>query len=445
VVEGTALSHLRSLLDVQVQLAQSQCDRETRARGKLVSALESLEPGAVEQLNRSGEVVDNLGIEALVEMFMRIWQAEILRIRKSASEIDHPFEDHSAQNQSQKFQALLNKANHLSEELDQARTDNQSLHQDLIEAQSEIRTLKDQLLVCHQTIAASVENTPVEIRKTTSPQAVQPATDEPDWMVGWRSRRGFEREALFLRLLGETGLGRAPSVFREVARQANVKGTPNSIRDIARRLLEAGLVEVDDFWSKGGSSSGGRLPVIIRLSARGREAYHLLTRKEALPCEMDVMRQKHQSYEHAHLIIETAEFLEKENYRVMLSAPTAAGLSTNGTFKPDLVAIDQKDSIHYIEVERDTHKNSERLPKWRNFHAATGGKLYIICDNRTCMRATRNEITDVLLRHTPGDLHITNLADLRAGKRGEDGSIWLEKRLRRNSGQPFSNGENPTL
>jgi hypothetical protein len=65
----------------------------------------------------------------------------------------------------------------------------------------------------------------------------------------------------------------------------------------------------------------------------------------------------------------------------------------------------------------------------------------VICDNRTCMRAIRNEITNALLRYTPGDLYITNLADLRMGKRSDDGSIWLEKRLCRTA----ENGINPTF
>jgi hypothetical protein len=43
--------------------------------------------------------------------------------------------------------------------------------------------------------------------------------------------------------------------------------------------------------------------------------------------------------------------------------------------------------------ERDTNKNIEqRQAKWRNFHQASGGKMFVVCDNRSCMRNFRSEI-----------------------------------------------------
>lgn len=438
-VEDTALSHLRSLLDVQVQLAQQQGEREKRARGKLTAALESLEPGAVEQLNRSGQVIENLGIEALVDLFLQTWQVEVQRVRRSPQSDKPGHESTPTNRMSPGMQALADEALRLSAELDTAREQNHSIQQALNKSRSENQSLHDQLLLSQRTIAAVVENPPPDENGYETVEMQPPQVDEPEWMVQWRSGRGFTREAMFISTLGKTGLGRAPAVYKEAARRASVKGIPNSIRDIARRLEDAGLVEIDQSWAQGGRSSGGRMPDIIRLTERGKEAYRFLTGLDALPCELDLLRQKHQSYEHAHLIMETADFLEYEKFHVTFSVPTAAGLSTSGTFKPDLVAIDPESKVYYIEVERDTHKSSERLPKWRNFHAANGGILYVICDNRTCMRAIRNEITDGLLRHTPGDLYITNLADLRAGKRGYNDGIWLERRLRQNS------GANPTL
>jgi hypothetical protein len=66
-----------------------------------------------------------------------------------------------------------------------------------------------------------------------------------------------------------------------------------------------------------------------------------------------------------------------------------------------------------------------RQAKWRNFYQASGGKLFVVCDNRSCMRNIRSEI-NYCLGNRPLVVSLTNLADLQAGKRGDSDRIWLE-------------------
>jgi hypothetical protein len=71
----------------------------------------------------------------------------------------------------------------------------------------------------------------------------------------------------------------------------------------------------------------------------------------------------------------------------------------------------------------------QRQAKWRNFHQTSGGKMFVICDNRSCMRNIRSEI-NYCLGKISFAVSLTNLADLQACKRGEGDSIWLEVRNR---------------
>jgi hypothetical protein len=94
------------------------------------------------------------------------------------------------------------------------------------------------------------------------------------------------------------------------------------------------------------------------------------------------------------------------------------------------VPIDDHGALLFVEVERDTDKNIEqRQAKWRNFYQASGGRMFVVCDNRTCMRNIRSEI-NYWMRNIPLFVSLTNLADLLAGRRGEGDSVWLEARNR---------------
>jgi hypothetical protein len=76
-------------------------------------------------------------------------------------------------------------------------------------------------------------------------------------------------------------------------------------------------------------------------------------------------------------------------------------------------------------VESNIVKSLDRYQaKWRNFHQASGGRMFVACDNRSCMRNIRSE-TNYCLGNRSLVVSLTNLADLQVGKRGEGDSIWL--------------------
>ena len=119
--------------------------------------------------------------------------------------------------------------------------------------------------------------------------------------------------------------------------------------------------------------------------------------------------------------------LREAGYQVNLTPPEIT-LPDGGLFRPDLVIIDEQGATHFVEVERDANKNLEqRQAKWRNFYQASGGKMFVVCDNRSCMRNIRSEI-NYFLGNKPLVISLTNLADLQTGKRGEGNNIWLEQR-----------------
>ena len=58
-----------------------------------------------------------------------------------------------------------------------------------------------------------------------------------------------------------------------------------------------------------------------------------------------------------------------------------------------LESIEGSGATDFVVVECNANKNREQhQAKWRNFHQASGGKIFVVCDNRACMRNIRSEI-----------------------------------------------------
>ena len=57
--------------------------------------------------------------------------------------------------------------------------------------------------------------------------------------------------------------------------------------------------------------------------------------------------------------------------------------------------------------------------------------MFVVCDNRSCMRNIRSEI-NYCLGNMQVVVSFTNLADLQAGKRGDEESVWLEVKQKGN-------------
>lgn len=92
---------------------------------------------------------------------------------------------------------------------------------------------------------------------------------------------------------------------------------------------------------------------------------------------------------------------------------------------------DPNEKTFYIKVEVEANKNHEQhQAKWHNAFQASGGEIYVFCDNCSCMRSIRSEINFGQVRLT-GQCALTNLADHQAGKRATDVGIWLDIRQNR--------------
>jgi hypothetical protein len=262
------------------------------------------------------------------------------------------------------------------------------------------------------------------------------ATNDPDWIQEWRSGRTFSKESAALILMGETGKCLRPSLIELLAKKLNLASTTSSLSETFSRLINfdtgGGLIEVLDVFQQPGASTGGNHPDILRLTDRGRFAYHCLRGRAPVENEYERLIRRHKSPEHTVLNIQGAEALvELGGYRITEQAPDIQ-LPDGSLFIPDLVAVDPRSGeMIFIEVERDANKDrGSRVRKWKNVLNATNGNIFVVCDNIGCERAIQAEINQAL-----GDArfnsHLTNLNSLRKGKRSQDGGIWLSVRKTR--------------
>jgi hypothetical protein len=414
------VDQLRQLLGVQADLRQQAENRWQQAQRVLVSLLESFAPEEVEQRLKSGQPLDSLKVDELGQLINQQINA---RLRK-ASEVKN------GSGSGDELQAVKNQLLTIQGELESLRVENRHLATEAQNLKEERDGLVNQLSALQQVSAFQTQQpAPAPEGHHPTESTRQNNAPEPDWMVEWRKAETFGRDSSVLRLLGETGLARRPLIEAGAAELLGIKKAGGSIRALISRLCVLLMIEIFRPWEADGAGTGGRYPDLVRLTDRGQMAYWLLTQSKPAINEYDLLLERHVSPEHTLLNLQAADILREAGYQVNLTPPDVH-LPDGGLFKPDLVLIDEQGALLFVEVERDTDKNAEqRKAKWRNFHLASGGKMYIVCDNRSCMRSIRSEI-NYCLGNEPQVVSLTNLADLQAGKRGEGDSIWLKARTR---------------
>ena len=254
----------------------------------------------------------------------------------------------------------------------------------------------------------------------------------PDWFNSWKASKAFEKMAMVIRVMGDTGMALRPSIIKEMARRLSLSAENNSLDDALSRLLEQEsdlhpvLIEKEKAVATEGAGSGGNLPDVLHLTEDGNSAYSVLSGKVATPNEYDRLIRFHSTPEHTILNIQAGEVLVEAGYHIKGQAQ-AIQLSNGSTFIPDIIAADPASGeLVFIEVERDVHKDpAARKQKWMNCYEATNGNLYVFCDNLTCERAVQAEM-NLTLSGLRFNSYLTNLHGLRSGKRSKkDGSIWL--------------------
>jgi hypothetical protein len=420
--DDITLENLRQLLHIQTELREQAETRGRKAQRVLVGLLETFAPDEVDQRLKSGRPLDSLPVEELEQLVRQhignqLHQAQVLL------------------KDSQNAKTLL----HNRDQLDKLRSQYESLREENARLVGQVASLEIERNNLLNQVAAlqSVSRVSLEqgMNKDDKKQADSEKSDvrppEPDWMMEWRQSETFERDARILTMIGETGLARRPLIEAQAAEKLGIKKAGGSLQALITRLTDLQLIETFRPWGADGAGTGGRFPDLVRLAERGQMAYWLLTGENPSVNEYDLLLERHVSPEHTLLNMQAADVLREAGYQVNLTPPDV-NLPDGGLFKPDLVLIDGQGTLLFVEVERDTDKNVEqRQAKWRNFHQASGGRMFVVCDNRSCMRNIRSEI-NYCLGNILLVISLTNLADLQAGKRGEGDGIWLEVKNRGN-------------
>jgi hypothetical protein len=385
------------------------------AHSGLVSFLTLLEPEFIEKWTKSGKSLSHLD-----DRFAQMRVTELLKgLREKAAQPVKGNDDESY-NQLAK---LEDKIKELQDELERARQkikslehENQNLHAQT-EAQQQVQRL-------------AKENAPV-LPKPPGVAATSPVDQgmaEPDWMAEWRKKKTFDRGVALLSLIGETGISRRPKIVRLAAERLGLKPDNSAIVDALNRIESRGLIERLDLFEKRGADTGGVLPYLYRLTDQGRQAFWLLSGKNASECEFDVLLRRHKTPEHTLLNMKVREFLEEHQVFQVLLESASLTLPDGHKFEPDITAKDLiTGKLIYIEVERETNKDAEsRIQKWQSLYAASNGSIRVICDKPGFMHKLVSEINFAL-----SGLHfatwISNIEEIEQAL-ATKGSIWIMER-----------------
>ncbi len=415
--EEITIDNLRQLLSIQTDLREQAETRWRKAQRVLVSLLETFAPEEVDQRLKNGRPLDHLPVDELEQL-----------VRQQVGNRLHHVQGLLNDSQSaQRIQNLREQFERLIAQNEELQKENKQLQDRINRLDAEKIDLLDQLTALRAVSQEQQQENDEQEPGISAQNENDPP--EPAWMAIWRQAETFERDASVLRMIAETGLARRPVIEAQAAELLGIKKAGGSLQALMTRLEDLRLIERFRPWTADGAGTGGKFPDLVRLTDQGRLAYWLLTNQQPQANEYDLLLERHVSPEHTLLNLQAADALREAGYQVDLTPPEIT-LPDGGLFRPDLAIIDDQGATHFVEVERDVDKNLEqRQAKWRNFHQASGGRMFVVCDNRSGMRNIRSEI-NYCLGNKPLIVSLTNLADLQTGRRGEGDSIWLEARNR---------------
>ncbi len=411
-----SLEMLRQLLAIQTNLCDGLKSQQGKLRARMIDLLYQFAPEDADHLARSARPLEGMRDEELLERIRLLLEKGLsgVRMQRPDDHLSDLLQQRDAQIEAQR--GLI----------DQLRAEKERSEQQVAQQTNRLETMQQLLNQNQSTLPRETET--------------QPAADQaPEWFSSWKGARGFENEANLVRLIGDSGLSRRPALVDLAKKTYQI--SLSTFHYALDRLVERGLVKkVDPIGQEKAASVSEseekQLSIdILLLTDLGQEAYRQLAGKE--PCESEFsIFSHHSSPEHAILILEAADVLAAEGYQVVQRDVRNIVLPNGASVRPDLVVKDPQDQVVFIEVERDTYKGPARVDKWRNLHAATGGRLYIICDTHACLCIVRNETNQVL----EGLAYTRWLTDLRSLKgnpsrnlpprrNARDNSMWIEKKV----------------
>jgi len=381
------------------------------AHSGLVSFLTLLDPGYIDGWIKGGKTLAQLD-----DRFVQMRVTELLKQLREKT-----------LSSSSEMNAELQKCNL------ELQSQNQALQDGLARAKQRIEALEQENhgLQVRNNVQQQVEQLVQKEQRASNETTGSPVLQgmaEPPWMSEWRQRTTFERDAMLLTVIGETGISRRPKIIQLAAVRMGIKPDNSAIGDAINRIEKRGIIERLDLFDKRGSETGGVLPYLYHLTDQGKQAYWLISGKNALECEFDVLMKRHKSPEHTLLNMKVREFLEEHQvYHVLLEAAVLA-LPDGHKFAPDITAKDvSTGEVIYIEVEREANKDTQtRVQKWQNLYAASHGNIRVVCDKPGFMRKLASEINFAL----SGQRFATYLSNVEQMEEtfAAKGHIWVMER-----------------
>lgn len=166
------------------------------------------------------------------------------------------------------------KIEQLIEENQSVRQQLEEAQQDIVVLQQEIEKLRAQASVSIQIAQiAQLEEQHTLVHQSQASSPIDQGVPEPNWMADWRQSKTSARDSVFLYLIGETGLSRQPSIKKLAAAKLDLRLDNGSLSKPIERLSDpegTHLIEIIEEFDKAGSTAGGALPKFFRLTDQGR-------------------------------------------------------------------------------------------------------------------------------------------------------------------------------
>lgn len=166
------------------------------------------------------------------------------------------------------------KIEQLIEENQSVRQQLEEAQQDIVVLQQEIEKLRAQASVSIQIAQiAQLEEQHTLVHQSQASSPIDQGVPEPNWMADWRQSKTSARDSVFLYLIGETGLSRQPSIKKLAAAKLDLRLDNGSLSKPIERLSDPeGTHQIENIeeFDKAGSTAGGALPKFFRLTDQGR-------------------------------------------------------------------------------------------------------------------------------------------------------------------------------
>lgn len=207
----------------------------------------------------------------------------------------------------------------------------------------------------------------------------------------WRDRVS-DKEKLFLKVVGDTGISRTKELS---AHPEIIAGFSNKadVNRILEGLKNQGLVTVNPLVTGG----RGKNYYIFTLAKMGKRIYRSLFGREPAEPMNSTLKNRHSSLEHGWLIQDAGEYLQALGFEVSYDEQDNTHTLQDGRrITVDLTA--KKDTeVRYIEVERGTTTQEEFNEKCDKLMQICGGNYRFITPNREVQEHVKTQFFDWVL------------------------------------------------